>query len=328
MTRSKRYAAALLALLLVVLAGCGGTTKPAEPVKDEPKQAAPANPWGMEKLTIGFVPSSDAGGISDKVKPMSDYLTKELGITVETFVGTNFVGVIEAMGSKQVDVGFLNPLSYVLAKNDYGVKPILKTVRQGSFRYRAQLTARKEDKIPVCTKAPCTETFEALKGKKIAFVDPASTSGYLYPTSFMKNAGINTEKGQYFSDTIFAGSHDNGMKAVYNKTVDAAWTFEDARGRIAGEFPDVNDKLEAVAFTDWIPNDTVSVRKDLPQDLANKLQIALMNYASTADGKAVLKSLYDIDNFAQGRDSDYKPVEDMAKNLGIDIKAELTKPKN
>jgi phosphonate transport system substrate-binding protein len=332
MTRVTRFQAAVLATLLVVLAGCGGTTTaPETKAAEQPKQEQKAtNPWGLEKLTIGFVPSQDAAGISDKVKPMSDYLSKELGVKVETYVGTNFVGVVEAMGSKQVDVGFLNPLSYVLAKNDYGVKPILKAVRKGSFRYRAQLTVRAEDKIPVCDPkkdATCKDTFAALKGKKLAFVDAASTSGYLFPASFMKGAGINIEKGQFFSDVVFAGAHDTAVKNVYNKVVDAAWSFEDARDNIVKEFPDAKEKLQVVAYTDWIPNDTVSVRKDLPQDLVVKLETALLTFASTPEGKKVLTDLYTIDNFAQAKDAEYKVVEDMAKNMGIDIKAELTKPK-
>jgi len=144
-------------------------------------------------------------------------LSKELGIKVEAFVGTNFVAVIEGMGSKQVDIGFLNPLSYVMASNDYGVKPILKSVRGTSFQYRAQLTVRKEDNIPVCDATKdktCKATFDALKGKNLAFVDPASTSGYLFPASFMKGAGVDVETGQFLPDVILAGGHDTAVKAV------------------------------------------------------------------------------------------------------------------
>lgn len=334
MTHAKRVSAALLAALLV-LAGCGGTKPATETKKEEaPASAAPAPAPApapkVEKLTIGFVPSSDAAGIEDKVKPMSDYLAKELGIPVDTFVGTNFVGVIEAMGSGKVDVGFLNPLAYVLANADYGVQPILKTSRKGSVQYRAQLTVRAGENIPVCDQAKdpsCKATFEALKGKKMAFVDPASTSGYLYPASLLKNAGISVEKGAYFSDAIFAGSHDNAVKAVYNKTVDAAWSFEDARDNILKEFTDAKEKLQVVAYTEWIPNDTVSVRKDLPADINKKLADALKKYVATEEGKALLTSLYTIDGFVDGSDADYKPVVDMAKNMNVDIKAELTKPK-
>ncbi len=322
----KRLSALVLALAMIVVAGCSGAKeapKPAEPPK-------PTNPWGIQKLTIGFVPSQDAAGITDKVKPMSDYLSKELGVPVEAFVGTNFAAVIEGMGSKQVDVGFLNPLSYVLASSDYGVKPILKTVRRGSAQYRAQLTVRTDDKIPPCQPAKdakCTTTFAALKGKKLAFVDPASTSGYLFPSDFMKTAGLDVEKGKFFSDVIFAGGHDTAVKNVYNKVVDAAWSFEDVRDNLEKEIPDVKKKLQVVAYTSWIPNDTVSVRKDLPNDLATKIQTAMMNFATTDDGKKVLKDLYTIDNFAQGRDKDYEVVRSMAKSMGVDLKAEIQKKK-
>lgn len=319
----KRILAGTMALTLLVLAGCGGT-KTTDTKTTDTKAAAPK----VEKLTIGFVPSQDAAGISDKVKPMSDFLTKELGIPTTTFVGTNFVAVIEGMGSKQVDIGFLNPLSYVLAHNDYGVQVILKSVRKGSTTYRAQLTARKADNIPVCDAAKdktCKATFDALKGKKLAFVDPASTSGYLFPASFMKGRGIDVEKGKFFSDVIFAGGHDTAVKNVYNKVVDAAWSFEDARDNLVKDMPDVKEKLVQVAFTDPIPNDTVSIRKDLPEDLKVKIKDALLKYAQTDDGKKVLKDLYTIDGWADGSDKDYQVVLDVANNLGIDVVKGLVK---
>ncbi len=325
---AKRFGAALVALSMVVVAGCSGAKETPKPAENKP--AAPSNPWNLEKLTIGFVPSQDAAGISDKVKPMSDYLSKELGIKVETYVGANFAAVVEGMGSKQIDIGFLNPLSYVVASSDYGVKPILKSVRGTSFQYRAQLTTRAEDNVPVCEPAKdktCKATFDALKGKKLAFVDPGSTSGYLFPASFMKGAGVDVEKGKFFSDVIFAGAHDSAVKNVYTKTVDAAWSFEDARSNLEKDLPDVKQKLKVVAFTDWIPNDTVSVRKDLPNDLVTKIQTAFFTYAATPDGKKVLKDLYTIDNFAQAKDADYKVVKDMAAQMGVDLKAELQKKK-
>lgn len=331
MNGMKRFSSGVLAALMLVLAGCGGSQPSNAPAaSDKPADTKPAAEQQVKKLTIGFVPSQDAAGITDKVKPMSDFLSKELGIPVETFVGTNFVAVIEGMGSKTVDVGFLNPLSYVMASNDYGAKVLLKSVRKGSDQYRAQLTVRAEDKIPVCDMAKdktCKETFAALKGKKMAFVDPASTSGYLFPASFMKGAGVDVEKGKHFSDVIFAGQHDVAAKAVYNKQVDASWTFEDVRENLVKEMPDVKTKLVAAAYTAWIPNDTISVRAGLPADLEKKLQDALVKFAGTEEGKKVLKDLYTIDGLKPATDADYQVVKDMAKNMGIDIKAELTKKK-
>lgn len=332
----KRFSAAALALAMLVVAGCGGTKKEEPKPAEQPQPAAqtpapaPKKFGGIEKIVVGFVPSQDAASIPEKVKPMMEFLATELGIKVDSFVGTNYIAAVEAMGAKQVDVGFWNTLSYVMANADYGARVILKTVRRGATQYRAQLNTRADDNIPVCDPAKdktCKATLDALKGKKLAFVDAASTSGYLYPADFLKSAGIDIEKGKYFSDVIPAGSHDNSVKAVYNKTVDAGWSFEDARDNIIKEFPDAKEKLKVVAYTGWIPNDTVTVRKDLPKDLVDAITAAMLKYAGTDGGKAVLKALYSIDGFQKGNDADYDVVRSMAKSMGLDIKKELTPKK-
>lgn len=330
--RSKRFTAALLALLLLVIAGCGtGTKAPETPAADPPKAEQPAPPPAptVTKLVVGFVPSQDAGGIEAKVKPMEEFLSRELGVPVTTFVGTNFMAVIEGMGSGTVDVGWLNPLGYVLASSNHGVEILLKSVRRGSATYRAQMVVRTEDNIPVCKAGDtkCAETFAALKGKKMGFVDAASTSGYLFPASFIKNAGINLDKGQYFSDVIFAGAHDNVAKAVLNKTIDAGWTFEDIRDNLEKEIPDIKKKLSVAAYTQPIPNDTVSVRGDLPDEWKLKIRYAIMLFANFDEGKKVLKDLYTIDGLIKADDADYNVIRDMAKNMGVDIEGELKKKK-
>jgi len=305
---------------MAMVAGCAGVTVTTNP--------PPVKPWGMDKVVIGFVPSQEASTIPEKVKPMNEYLSTYLGLPVETFVGTNYVSVIEGMGSQKVDVGFLPPLGFVLASSEHGVKSILKSVRNNSFQYRAQLVTRTEDAIPVCNMATtpkCEATMAALKGKKLAFIDPGSASGYLFPASFLKSAGIDIEKGKHFSDVIYAGQHPEAAKAVYNKSVDAAWTFEDVRSNLEAELKDIKQKLNVVAYTTMIPNDGVSVRAGLQQDLVVKIQTGLLEYASTEGGKKVLKDLYTIDNFASAKDADYDVVKAMAQNMGINLKAEMSK---
>lgn len=325
----KRASVGLLAAVLsVAVVGCGGTKQSAN---NTPAPApAPAPAPEIKKLVIGFVPSQDAAGISAKVKPMSEFLSKELGLEVETFVGTNFMATIEGMGSKKVDVGFLNPLAYVLGKSEYDVNVLLKSTRKGADTYRAQLTVHKDSGIPACDTAAdpsCKATLQALKGKKLAYVDAASTSGYLFPASYMMSAGIDIKDGAHFSQAAFTGSHDNAIKQVYTKEADASWTFEDARDNLVkAGMADAKDVLVQAAFTTPIPNDTISVRKDLPADLQAKIKAAFLKYVGTEEGKKVLTDLYTIDGFKEASDADYKVVKDMAANMGVDVKAEMSKP--
>jgi phosphonate transport system substrate-binding protein len=319
----KRAPVGLLSVVLALsVVGCGGA--------QQETKAPAAQEQKITKLVIGYVPSSDAAKISDKVKPMSEFLAKELGVQVETFVGTSYMATIEGMGSKKIDVAFLSPLSYVMAHGDYNVEVLLKTMRSGSDTYRSQLNVRKDSGIPVCDQAKdpkCTATFEALKGKKLAFVDPASASGYLFPANYMVSNGIKLEKGAWFADVVMAGSHDNAVKQVYNKQVDAAWSFEDARDNLVkGGMADAKEVLVQAAFTTPIPNDTISVRADLPADLKAKIKAAFLKYVGTEEGKKVLKDLYTIDGFKEAKDADYQVVRDMAKNMNVDIKGEISKP--
>ncbi|HJT93308.1 MAG TPA: PhnD/SsuA/transferrin family substrate-binding protein, partial [Mycobacterium sp.] len=61
------------------------------------------------------------------------------------------------------------------------------------------------------------------RGKKICFVDPSSTSGYLYPTAGLLEAGINPTKD---IEPIFAGGHDASVLAVKSGQCDAGFPYD------------------------------------------------------------------------------------------------------
>ena len=103
---------------------------------------------------------------------MAELLNKETGLHFKTSVATSYAAVIEAMGAGKVDIGWLATFSYVLAKDKYDVELLLIVQRFGSPFYRGQIMVRSDSGI---------NSLKDLKGKSFAFVDPASTSGHLYP---------------------------------------------------------------------------------------------------------------------------------------------------
>src|SRR5437899_8299604 len=284
-----------------------------------PKPAAPPMPRGDQKgstsnpVNMAFVPSADSQKVLASGEPLAKLLQDATNLNFKVSVPTSYTTVIEAMGANQVDVGWLAPFAYVLAHDKNGSQVLLASVRQGSKTYRSQIVVRADSGIT---------TIEQLRGKKFAFVDPASASGFLFPNALLAGMGIDYKT--FFSDTIFAGGHDKSIIAVYNKQVDGGASFgnnvdtgppTDARTLVLSTLPDVMTVVKPIAQTDPIPNDTVSVRAGLDAGLVKLLTDGLLYVQSTPEGQKALTDLYGIDGLGPASDKDYHSLRSAPKVL-------------
>lgn len=286
------------------LAACGGQTQ--EPVGT-----------ASRPLEMAFTPSADTQKILASGKPLADLLEKETGYKINTSVPTAYAPLVEAMGANKVDVGWLAPFAYAVARKKHGVDVILATVRANSKTYPWQVIVHADSGI---------KTLDDLKGKRFAFGDPLSTSSFLFPAAYIKEK-YNADPDKYFSQTVFAGGHDKVVVAVYNKQVDGGATYgpnqgapeSDGRSRVLSTLPDVMTKVVRILEADKIPNDTVSVRKGLPKEVTDKIRAALLKVSKTDQGLKLLKDLYSIDGLAEASPSDYDPLIKKADLLKLDI---------
>lgn len=252
------------------------------------------------ELVLGMVPSREAEAIVDSLEPLAERLSERLLIPVDTFISTNYVGLVEAMGNGRIDIGFFGPSAMVQAMDRYGAVPITASVRFGSPTYKSQFNVRCDGPI---------ESFEDLEGASIAFVDPGSASGYQFPTVFLKNEyGIDPESDM---SSIFAGSHDAAVLAVYNSDVDVAVSFNDARTAIEGDFPDVMEQVCVLGYTGDIPNDGQVVRAGLDPELSQQIADALIAIAETEEGQALTEDLFNVTSFAPITSEAYDPVREV-----------------
>jgi len=260
-------------------------------------------------IKMGFVPMMDGDKLIESVEPLAELLTEEIGIKVEAFTATNYVGVVEGLGSGQVDFGFIPPFAYVLANSESNAQVILTALnKSGESSYRSQFLVGGDSNI---------NSFSDIKGQKVAFVDPSSTSGYLFPGALLMGEGIDLEKDiQYF----YAGGHDKALQLLLNGDVDIATTFVDARERYEKDFPDAKDKTKVLGYTKDIPNISVTVRGNLESDLQEKLKKALLKIAETEEGSKLLVELFNMYGFAEATDEDYDVIRDTAKLMKVDLK--------
>jgi phosphonate transport system substrate-binding protein len=307
MLRLLQPGGALLILGAVALASCGGSAAP-----------APA------ETVMAFTPSSDPNALLTNATPITDYVSKASGLQVKPFITTDYTATIEAMTSKKVDVAWLAPTAYVFAHDQNGAEVVFKALRKNAKS--GALEDSYLGTILVQASSPIKD-LKDLKGKKFAFVDPVSTSGYIYPSALLLKNGIDPKKDL---TATFAGGHDSAALAVYQGNADAAATFEDAPAQLLkSRFPDVDEKLRVLAKTDPIPNDTIAFRKDLDPAVASKIKSALKQMADDAGAARVdpktnqsvrLIQIYRWDGMADAKDSDYQPIRDVAKGLGIPLK--------
>ncbi len=258
-------------------------------------------------LQMMFVPSGDSQMILKEGNSIASQLSKITGLHFSTGVATSYAAVVEAMGAGKVDIGWLATFSYVMAKQKYDVDLLLIVSRFGSPFYRGQIVVGSKSGI---------KSLKDLKGKRFAFVDPASTSGHIYPKTLFLSEGHNPDK--FFSKTVFAGSHNAVILSVLKGEVDAGATYDDARAAIAKSFPDIFKKTRVIAYTEDIPNDTVSVRKDLSPELKAKVKNGLLKLAKTEQGSRVLKKLYGISGLMD-LDAFFDPVRKAGRLLNLEF---------
>ena len=132
-------------------------------------------------LRIVFIAYENPDQLIEDVEPVIAYLEKRLGVEVEHFAATDYAAVVEALRNESADVGFMGPLQYLMAHQEAGAYPILGEIYNGSPTYVSRIFVRKDSGI---------RALQDLRGKTIAFVDPISSSGYLYPLEIFIEAGL------------------------------------------------------------------------------------------------------------------------------------------
>ncbi|CAM4298714.1 phosphate/phosphite/phosphonate ABC transporter substrate-binding protein [Paenibacillus macerans] len=283
------------------------------------KAAEPADTgYVPETLTVQFVPSQNADTLEAKAKPLEKLLSDRLGIPVKVSVSTDYNTIIEAMASKQVDVGFLPPTAYVLAKEKGAAEVILQAQRYGVDDATGAPTNELVDfykSMFIVKKDSPIQSVEDLKGKKIAYQNVTSSAGYVWPAAVLQEKGIDP-----LSDVepITVKGHDQAVIAVLNGDVDAAAIFQDARNTVKKDYPNVFEDTRVIAYTEPIPNDTISVRSDMSAEWVQKLKDAFIEIGKDSEGHKIIADIYTHEGYVESNDS----VFDIVREYNEKVKTE------
>jgi len=266
-------------------------------------------------IRMAIVPFIESGRLVKGMQLLSEELKKETGLSFTGDVPTSYAAVVEAMCAERVDIGWVSPLAYILAHEKCGADMSLVSVTRVGTSYWGVIVTRTDSPI---------QKVEDLKGKRFAWVDPGSTSGYLFPRAMIQAKGLKLDD---LGQQVFAGGHDKVGLAVLQGQVDAGAMGKDSIPRLNAVYPNAEQEIRIVEQSEDIPNDGVAFRKGLPQDVVQKVRQALLKISSTEAGQKLFEEAIGTRGVAETTDGAYDPVRKSASVLGLDVQAELSKPK-
>jgi len=273
--------------------------------------AAPAQDWKAKypELVFGKIPDENASGTTTRWTPLTDYLTKQLGVPVKLRIANDYAAVIEGQRAGNIHIGMYGPASYARAYLvGAKVEPFAIEVNgDGSKGYHSVLYVKKDSPY---------QKIEDLRGKNLCLVDPNSTSGNNVPRFMMNKMSIDPDK--FFAKVIYAGSHENAVIGVAQGTCDAAfnwWNTEDESNLLR---MDRKGMVKAADFriilkSDLIVNSPMAYLSDLPEDLKAAIRKAVLDLAT--NDPETFNKIYEgkAKPYAATSHKDYEPVVELIK---------------
>jgi phosphonate transport system substrate-binding protein len=237
----------------------------------------------LKEFRIGLIGGENEADRLKNNQCLVDQLPKVLGVEkVSLFPFADYDGAIQGLLGGTLDFADLGASGYakIYISNPKAVEPIVTTVQtDGSTGYYSIMVAKKSSGI---------KTLADLKGKKLGFADPDSTSGYLVPNVSLP-ADIGSPVKEYFSETGFGGGHENLVLEVMKGTFDAGTTFGSGVGEFKDGYTSGNlkkmvdkgilnmDDLVEVWKSPLIPNGPTVVRSSMNPDMIQKVKQYLLD---------------------------------------------------
>lgn len=302
MKLSRRSVSTILLSMALLTGSLAACSAPADSAKTDVNAGASAGKFAIDANTLVFGVVPDSVNTETNYTPLMDYIAKQTGKKVQYHESTDYAALIEAANAGKIDVASFSGFTYVTAVNQ-GAKltPISSIVTKKGAEpgYFSQAIVPKDSAI---------KDIAGMKGKKVCFVDPSSTSGYLFPSYNLLKAGIDPKKDV---TPVFAGKHDVSVQKTAEGTECEAGFAEDSE--VAK-----SDKVKVIGETK-VPGAPIVMSSVLPKDVQEKLTETLKEVSietiiaagiKNADS-AAFRSVFD--DTKPVTDSYYDTIRDICK---------------
>jgi len=254
-----------------------------------------------QELIFGFNPFTAPQIIKENYTPILEAIAKEVGRKAKIMIVSDYDSLGRSLLNGTIDVGWFSPFAYVATKNKGDIIPMVTTVVNHNSSYHGYIIARKDKSF---------HSLDALRGKRFAFVDKQSASGYVYPRAMLLEQGKQPES--FFAENIFLGSHNRVIEAVLDGTVDAGATYSEAM-EIARNKGLHTQELVVLAQTEAIPKDAIAARPGFDQELVASIKNAFIDMTDKKSAQNLWMKKIGLNGFIATEDKVYDIIRKVAK---------------
>ncbi len=268
--------------------------------------ALPALAASDQALKLAFIPQENPEKLLGDITIITEWLSDQLNVPVTGFVTFDHAAAVEALRNGDADISFMGALPFVLAEDQIGAIPLLSEVYRGQASYSGRVFVRRDSGI---------ETLADLRGRDIAFTDPVSESGYLYPLDLFVQDGLIKDiagADTFFGHKFFAGGYQQAMQAMANGLVDAAGASQYADLLLT---PEQQAQVKVLAESQQIPSHAIIARPGLDPDLQARFTDAMLSL-NMAENRHLLTYLYGPDGYVPADPAVYEDVRNTARRYG------------
>lgn len=231
----------------------------------------------QQSLRIAVIPKKSMDVLIREYQPLLKRLGTVLDMPVEIVAASSYESVVDAIVSGGVDIAWLGPASYLLAyQRDPRIEPFASlTISDGYFtpaghHYQSLLLVRQKSAADI----------NALRGTRIAFSDPASTSGSVVPNAEF-SAKVGMPLPRFFGSLVYTGAHDKSLDALLEGRVDAAFVASVQADAYLKSGKINRDTLKVLWSSDRIYYDPYVFRGGLCPALKERIRTAMLSEPQT-----------------------------------------------
>jgi phosphonate transport system substrate-binding protein len=293
-----RHLIAACLTVFVLAAGCAQE-------KTSPKPTA-----GTRKpLLIGLIPEQNIFKQLERYEPLAAYLSEKTGTRVTLKILPRYGNIIDNFKLAGMDGAFFGSFTYALAHAKLGVEVVARPLAlDNTSTYHGLIFVRKDSGI---------KTWRDMKGKRFAFVDKATTAGYLLPMKYFHENGISDWK-KYLLEGYFAGTHEDAIYDVLKKKADVGAAKNTIFSRLAKTDPSITKDLVVLGKSPDVPENALAFRKDIDASLRSRMREVLLNMHQDPEGKNVLEQ-FGARRFIETTNQDYNPVIKYAEDSHLNL---------